>query len=235
MSTDLHTLSGAYAINALSPQEAEAFREHLAACSACRDEVRELQEAAAMMGASEAMSAPAHLKARVMQAADRTPQQPPKVSDIGTAPTKRRAPKFLLAAAAVALIVAAGFGITQVQQPPDSVLAAPVAQVFEAPDAHQATMETSNGGTISVATSPSLGKMAVDTDELPDLEGGQTYQLWAISDGTPQSAGLLEDPDAGAAMDMPAQGIEVAITIEPSGGSELPTTDPIMSVVPSEV
>ena len=32
MSTDLHTLSGAYALNALSAEEAEQFRQHLEAC-----------------------------------------------------------------------------------------------------------------------------------------------------------------------------------------------------------
>ncbi len=235
MSNDLHTLSGAYAVDALSPEEAEAFREHLDACPACRDEVRELQEAAALMGASEATAAPAHLKAKVLHAADRMPQLPPKTRHISTARSKRWTPRIVAAAAAVVMTVAAGIGISQMQQEPDSVIAASVAQVFDAPDAHKATMETSNGGKISVATSPSLNKMAVDTHELPDLEPGQIYQLWAVADGTPASAGLLDDPDAGAAMEMPAQGIEVAITIEPSGGSERPTTEPIMSVVPSEV
>lgn len=36
-------------------------------------------------------------------------------------------------------------------------------------------------------------------------------------------------------MEMPAVGTEVAITVEPAGGSEQPTTDPIMRVAPSEV
>lgn len=235
MSTDLHTLSGAYAVNALSSEEAEEFRKHLDACPACQDEVRELQEAAALMGASEATPPPAHLKASVMRAADRTAQLPPRTRHLDTARSRRWMPRILSAAAAVVLIVAAGFGIEQLQQEPDVGLAAPVAQVFHAPDAHTATMKTSNGGKISVATSPSLNKMAVDTDELPDLEPGQVYQLWAIADGSPTSAGLLDDPDAGAAMDMPGKGISVAITIEPAGGSEQPTTNPIMSVVPSQV
>jgi anti-sigma-K factor RskA len=234
MSTDLHTLSGAYAVNALSPEEADEFRKHLDACTACREEVRELQEAAALMGASEAMVPPAHLKTQVMHAADRMPQLPPKVHRLGTTNALRRTPRLLLAAAAVVMIVAAGFGIWQTQGP-DEVVAAPVSQVFQAPDAHKATMQTSSGGTISVATSPALGKMAVDTRDLPDLRAGQIYQLWAVADGTPESAGVLDDPDAGAAMDMPAEGIAVAITIEPVGGSEQPTTEPIMSVVPSDV
>jgi len=235
MSIDLHTLSGAYAVDALSPEEADEFRKHLDACSACRDEVRELREVAALLGASESLEPPAHLKASVMLAADRMPQLPPKVESLGTTKVTRWTPRILSMAAAVVLIVAAGIGFSQLRQEPDTVLAEPVARVFNAPDAHTATLETSNGGSISVATSPSLNEMAVDTDELPPLQAGQVYQLWEITDGTPASAGLLDDPDKGAAMEMPAEGIEVAITIEPSGGSEQPTTEPIASVVPSEV
>ncbi len=70
MSTDLHTLSGAYAVDALSDEEARRFDTHLEDCQACRDEVRELQEAAARMGASEAVAPPPALRARVLAAAD---------------------------------------------------------------------------------------------------------------------------------------------------------------------
>ncbi|MGH3330897.1 MAG: anti-sigma factor, partial [Nocardioidaceae bacterium] len=89
-------------------------------------------------------------------------------------------------------------------------------------------------GKISVATSPSLNEMAVDTDELPKLDDQHVYQLWAIAGGTTSSVLVLE-PDKGASMEMPAAGTEVAITVEPAGGSEQPTTDPIMRVAPSEV
>ena len=234
MMTELHTLSGAYAIDALSPEEAEEFRKHLAACTACCDEVRELREVAALMGASESNTVPPQLKARVMAAADRTPQMPPRVRHLRSVPGNRWTPRLLVAAAAAVLAVAAGIGYNAMQEP-EHVMAAPVSQVFNAPDAHHATVKTSNGGEISVATSPSLGKMAVETDDLPELGSGQVYQLWTLSSGQAASAGLLEDPDAGAAMAMPDSGTAVAITIEPAGGSDQPTTEPIMSVVPGAV
>lgn len=236
MSTDLHTLSGAYAVNALSSEEAEDFRRHLEACPACREEVCELQEAAAMMGLSESVKPPAHLKANVMLAADRLPQIPPKVRHLGSpARSPRWTPRILAAAAAVVMVVAAGIGFSQMQQDDQHVVAASVTRVFNAPDAHTATMQTSNGGSISVATSPSLNEVAVDTDELPSLRKGQVYQMWTISNGAAKSAGLLDEPDRGSAMQLPPAGTSVAITIEPSGGSEQPTTKPIMSVVPSQV
>lgn len=245
MSNDLHTLSGAYALNALSPDEAREFRKHYDLCRACQQEVRELRDAAARMGASEAMQPPPQLKARVMSAADKQPQLPPRVPQAtreeARPPTEasegRKWFPRLLVAAAVVLIAAGGvsIGVNQLNQEPESNLAAGVTRVFEADDARTKTVRTSNGGEIAVATSPSRGEMAVDTDGLPELSGNQVYQLWSIAGDTIESAAVLEDPDRGASMAMPSEGVEVAITIEPNGGSEQPTTDPIIALVPSEV
>ena len=96
-------------------------------------------------------------------------------------------------------------------------------------------METSIGGEVAVATSPSLNRMAIDAQDLPELDAGQVYQLWAVQDGAYVSAGVLADPDQGAAMEMPSPGVQVAITIEPAGGSAVPSDDPIMSVEPAAV
>lgn len=245
MSIELHTLSGAYALNALSVEDAEEFRKHLGACPACRQEVRELQQAAADLGAAESVAPPAHLRARVLTAADRTPQLPPLTRGSTAAPEdggnvvvmRRRnwATRLLVAAAAVVLVAAGAVGLSQLQEEEQgTLLAQEVVQVFEAEDANTATMETTNGGRISVATSPSRGEMAVDTDELPPLDGDHVYQLWAIRGDAISAVGILE-PEKGAAMEMPSPDTEVAITIEPAGGSEQPTTEPIMKVNPSEV
>src|SRR3954451_25468428 len=87
MSSDVHTLSGAYALDALTPEEGEEFAQHLAGCESCRIEVREFEEAAARMGAAEALVPPPALKDRLMAAIDRTPQIPPRPVEHGvTAP-----------------------------------------------------------------------------------------------------------------------------------------------------
>ncbi|HKO26113.1 MAG TPA: anti-sigma factor, partial [Solirubrobacteraceae bacterium] len=113
MSIDPHTLSGAYALDALTEEEARQFRLHLRECTSCREEVRELRQAAARMGESDPIPPPGSLKERVLAAADQLPQLPPKV-----APTKQDRPhrwtgRIAAAAAAAVLIVAAGFGISE--------------------------------------------------------------------------------------------------------------------------
>lgn len=233
MSTELHTLSGAYAVDALSAEEAQAFDSHLKECQACRDEVRELQEAAARMGASEAIVPPAALRARVLAAADQLPQLPPKVSPLSAARSRRWTARVLSAAAAVVLVVAAGFAVSQSRQDQPSITAS-TATVIAAPDAHTKKVDTDHGS-LTVATSPSLGRMAVVTDGLRKLPSGRAYQMWTIHSGTATSAGLLEDLQAGKVMSMPSAGTTVAITVEPAGGSTEPTGKPIVTVDPEQV
>jgi anti-sigma-K factor RskA len=237
MSTDLHTLSGAFAIDALSAEEAEQFRTHLEGCAVCRQEVRELRAAAARMGEIEAVAPPAALKARVLTAADRTAQRPPKVVGLGEGEPgrgRRWLPRLAAAAAAAVVVVGAAVGIGQIAGEDGTSLQAGVVQVFEAEDAHTAEVDTSHGA-VRVATSPARGEMAVDTSGLQPLDSEHVYQLWSIADGTPTSVGVLDDPGEGASMEMPATGTQVAITVEPAGGSEQPTTDPIVAVDPAEV
>jgi anti-sigma-K factor RskA len=235
MSNDLHTLSGAYALDALSAEEAEEFARHLDQCPACRDEVRELRAAAARIAEIESVAPPAALKARVLAAADRTRQLPPRVTPIEVARRRRWLPRLGAAAAAVVLLVGAAVGICRItghdEHPHPNVS---VAQVFEAADAHTQTVSTRNGGRLRVATSADAGRMAIATKALPALKG-KSYQAWTIRNGKATSAGVIDDLSVGAVMPMPAPGTRVAITIEPRGGSAHPTTKPIVAMDPSSI
>jgi anti-sigma-K factor RskA len=77
MRQDIHTLTGAYAVDALSDGEREVFEAHLDDCDACRQEVAELQATAARLGGSLHEQPPPELKGRVLAAIDRTRQEPP--------------------------------------------------------------------------------------------------------------------------------------------------------------
>jgi anti-sigma-K factor RskA len=237
MSTDLHTLSGAYVLHALSEEERAMFAQHLEECQACRDEVRELAETVGRMGATEATRPPAALRARVLAAADRQPQLPPVVVPLERARTRRRLVRLVVAAAAVVVVVAGSvFGISRLQGRNEPPVASPsVSQVFHAPDVRKATVPTVNGGRLRVALSPKWGRMAVATSGLEPLPRQKVYQLWTLHDGRATSVGVVKDVRTGKVMPIPASGTTVAMTVEPTGGSAQPTTKPIVQVDPARV
>jgi anti-sigma factor RsiW len=239
MNVDVHTLSGAYALDALSAEERETFREHLVACQACRDEVRELRDAAVQMGSAQWSVPPPALRASILEAAARTPQQPP-VSSVGggsggVVPMRRRWPALLGAAAAAVTLVAGGVAVVSSFDDDSGDLTAAPSRVFEADDVRRATVETGNGGSLTVGISESRNEMAVDARELPDLDRQHVYQLWTVRDDSMVSAAILTDGTTGAAMGLPAADTRVALTIEPAGGSEQPTSEPIVELDPTTV
>ncbi|MBS2963605.1 anti-sigma factor [Actinocrinis puniceicyclus] len=78
---DVHTLTGAYVCDALASDERAAFEAHLAQCPVCRQEVTELREVVAVLGAAAALEPPARLKAAVGARIAVTRQLPPKVGE----------------------------------------------------------------------------------------------------------------------------------------------------------
>ncbi|MGC5561579.1 anti-sigma factor [Streptomyces sp. FR-108] len=68
MSTeDPHTLTGAYALHALSDEEREAFERHLGKCEACARETAELSATAARLGLAVSLPARPALREHVLR------------------------------------------------------------------------------------------------------------------------------------------------------------------------
>lgn len=78
--TDLHTLAGAYAMDAVGEADRASFEQHLAACDECREEIRGLREATARLGQAAAMQPRAELREATLRAAARTRQLSPAVT-----------------------------------------------------------------------------------------------------------------------------------------------------------
>src|SRR5260370_9104526 len=77
---DLHSLSGAYALDALDAgAERDRFTRHLNRCQSCASEVRGFHEVATALAFATAAEAPPELRDRVLAAAARTRQVPPEV------------------------------------------------------------------------------------------------------------------------------------------------------------
>jgi anti-sigma-K factor RskA len=67
---------------------------------------------------------------------------------------------------------------------------------------------------------------------MPSPPSGKVYELWTIA-GRPAPAGTFTPGSGGSVVRLPAAALaakQIAITVEPSGGSSQPTTKPVMSV-----
>ena len=64
--SEIHALSGAYAVDALDPAERMLFEQHLATCPDCRAEVASLREAAATLPETTLAEPPPGLRERLL-------------------------------------------------------------------------------------------------------------------------------------------------------------------------
>ncbi|WP_426565693.1 anti-sigma factor [Angustibacter sp. McL0619] len=235
MSPDLHTLTGAYAVDALDDLERRQFEEHLRECDACTDEVRGLRAVGATLGLAELTAVPASLHDAVM-ARVRTTRQLPPLADPAQDPSRvqsmlRRArvtSRALVAVAAALLVIAGGLGAIAVhehqQAEQSQQLATQMSQVIAAPDAKQVDA----GDSAKVIVSPSKGEAVFVGQNLPAVDADHVLQLWVLQDGA-RSVGLIDGSQPLLATGL-GPDAQLGVTVEPSGGSEQPTTTPVLTV-----
>ena len=87
-------------------------------------------------------------------------------------------------------------------------------------------------GVTGFAAFPTTGDGYMVMTDVPAAPSGMTYQAWYIVDGKPSSAGTMAPTSDGnviAAGLTPSAGTSVvAVTLEPAGGSDQPTSHPII-------
>lgn len=248
---DFDELSAGHALHALSAEDERAYREALAARPDREIHTRtDLETAALLADATEPVAPPAELRDRLLARISNLPQtgaqhepddvvEPPADEGGGALdgedwiePNPQRPSRsgrlWFALAAALALIVAVGAGITVFMdrtQTDPAVVA--LERIESADDAQAATVAFGDGGTATAHWSPSLGDVVLVSDGLPELPADRDFELWFVRDGTPISAGVFTaDGDRATAQltgEMHA-GDVIAVTIEPAGGS--PTGDP---------
>jgi anti-sigma-K factor RskA len=194
--SDIHALSGAYAVDALDGDERAQFEEHLAECPACRSELDSLQEAAALLAETTITEPSAGLRNRVLADIDRVRPMPPAVATVTElAPRRRRRLATFLAAAAAAVVIGTG-GVVVVQQMGDDKPDSQYSQVLEAGDAQSFTVHLDGGATATVVQSKKLDKAVLKTKDMPDAPDGKAYALWLQHDDVMVPAGIMpKGPD----------------------------------------
>ncbi|HEU0041331.1 MAG TPA: anti-sigma factor [Jiangellaceae bacterium] len=242
---DIHTLAVPYALDALPPEDVELFERHRQACSACQAEVDEVRLTLTRLGRAVEVDPPAQLKTQVMERIRSVrplpPPAEPSVPDRSRRPSAQRWrlwwPRLAVgvAAAMTLVVVALASMLSDVRSEVERLEAteAQVSSLLESSDAELARA-TVDGATGTVVMARSLDTAVLVADGMDPAPDGQIYQLWYIADDGIRSAGLLGTTHAGRIGPFTAGDLgnaaALAITVEPEGGSEQPTTDPEMVI-----
>lgn len=211
---ELRTLVGAYALNATDALERRRIERHLPACDDCSNEVRMLRETAAELSwlpePEEAGTVVEDIERRI--------------------PSRRRplASRLPLAVAAVAIAIAGVFGGLFANERSENARFADVV----AGAVQQAKLGPQGGfqarGVLHIAE----GEAALIIEDLPPAGRDRAYQLWAIKGDKPRSVAIIEAHGRVVHLfDYKGAADRFALTIEPAGGSPVPTTDAVLASV----
>jgi anti-sigma-K factor RskA len=213
---ELQDLIPAHALDALDADDAHLLDGHLETCEECRRELDELLETTALLAfASKQLDPPESLRAAILDAvAEKTPAR-------AQAPRARLA--FLRGAFAGTLVGAAAALVIGL------VLHG---QLNDARSSRDALQVRPLAGAVRGAVVRNRGNAKLVVVDLRSPSSGHTYEAWLIgSDKKPVAAGLFKGGKT-VVVDLTgnaAKAQQVAVTLEPSGGSEQPTTTPFAS------
>ena len=244
---ELGNLSGSYALNGLDAADLAEFEAHLQQSQATRDEVTELTDTAVLLGlAVEPVQPSAGLKASIMDQLDAHPQLPVAAASSAAfaSPAGRKAqarwftrPVTALAAVAAAIALFVGGGVITTSLAQNSFAqqqADQLAAINSADDAQRASVDLADGGTATLVWSNSLLSSALIVDGLAPLPADRTYELWYINDAGARPAGTFGVAGSGSTWRVldgtMKAGDTVGVTVEPRGGSDAPTTDPVVVI-----
>jgi anti-sigma-K factor RskA len=210
--------AAAYALGALEPAEAEAFREHLAECAICRDEVSAFQAVVDVVPHSAPpQRVPRSLKRRVMAEvnADARATQP----SAGSRPRRRLSlPRPALAALSLVLV---------------AVVAVAAVAVFSSGSSTRIVRASVTWpGHAIVRVTGGRGELVVSG--MPQPPSGKIYQVWVQrGSAAPSPTSVLFTVTASGAgtVDVPGnlnRVNTVMVTPEPRGGSPAPTHAPVL-------
>ncbi|GIF25591.1 anti-sigma-K factor RskA [Actinoplanes tereljensis] len=234
MTAEIHTLLGAYVLDAVDDLERAAFERHLRECTECRTEADELRATAARLADGTWSVPPPQLRTNILAAISATRQLPPPAP--ASAPARPATSRWRRLTAVAAAVVAVGASVAVIQEQrvrsehADAVAAraaeARIQALLAAPDLTVKEQTLDSGGRVTVAMSRlhNAGVIVLAADAAP--AGGRVYQLWTVRDNKAESAGVLV-PGQSAIVQivegMPGAS-DVGVTVEPPQGSPQPTT-----------
>jgi anti-sigma-K factor RskA len=220
-------LIAGHALRALSSEDEERVVVHLAECEQCRRRLRETEAVAASLAYSVPQVAPPpELRSRVLAIAEpvvaasaaevaerEAPARPARVR-----PRRQWWPRFSLVAVPAMALALAGMIAWNVSL---------------RNDIESNRSDLASGAAVAL---PGVGNVVAQTDgnatlfaHVSPAPAGKTYEAWVIRGSVALPAGIFK---GGGTVELDLSqtakpGDKIAVTIEPSGGSQKPTTTPI--------
>jgi anti-sigma-K factor RskA len=218
MADDLHELSALYALDVLSGEERTRFEEHLDECDRCRAELAGLRDAASSLAfAVEGPAPPPELRERIIEAVGAERQ-----NVVPFRPRRSFAVSVAAATAVAASAAAVALGIWAASLHKSLAHERATISVITDPRARRVPLHGAPG---QLVVAPSGD--AVLSVELPKLPKGKTYEAW-VADPSVQPAGVFSGGTTKLRVRV-HRGAQVLVSVERAGGSNAPTTTPIVS------
>jgi len=213
-----------YVLGALAESEHAAFVIHMQSCGVCREEVAALQSVVSVLPSAVAqLTAPPDLKRRVMASVKSEAALRGQAESAASTPSRGFAmPKLSWRPALGALAGAAVIAVLAVIALSSG--GGTPAKVIQA----QVTVPKA-----SVSVRVSGGHAELNVADMPQTAPNHVYEVWVKRAGAPQPTdALFTVSTAGSAtVGVPGnvKGIkEVLVTSEPTGGSKVPTSNPVI-------
>jgi hypothetical protein len=217
----------AYALDALDEPEAKRLRAHLEGCEECRRELRWLEPAVELLPRTvEQLEPPARLREALLETVrseDPDAREPRRSAregwwrGLGVAVLR----PATAAAAAVMLVIGAVAGYLIAEPNGGGTTTLEAQAMPNAPNARGTLARDGNSGILRVRG-------------MPTLASNQVYEVWVQHGGKLEPSSLFaprSNHTADAAVPEGLNGADaVLVTREPSGGSEQPTSSPVLSV-----
>jgi anti-sigma-K factor RskA len=232
-----YDLKDAYVLGALSDEERATVEAYLALHPERQAEIDDLSGVAGLLAlAPPELEPPADLRRRLMEvveseATTSEPTQPPASSWFGWLGDFTN-----VALGAAALLVVGLLSWNVLLQGDVRDLRGEVEQARTA-DQSQEAREIELGGTWAEqgaraeVTTLEDDRAILVVEDMPSVPENRTGQVWVINDDKPQPSGLLApsgDTVAAPITTSLKDADAIAVTVEPAGGSDQPTSDPVL-------
>jgi anti-sigma-K factor RskA len=211
----------AYVLGALEPEEADAFRRHIAACETCREEVAEFQSVTEALppGAGGRYEVPKDLRRRVMREVRASPKAG-AARQAGAEPARVPAARlwrpFTAWAGAVAVVAVAVI----------------VAVAISSGGSSGTRTIQASVGSAELRIAGGRGDLVVH--RLPPPPAGRIYEMWVQrGNAAPTPTGTLFSTRSNGSASVGVPGSlnrvsRVLVTQEPAGGTPVPTSAPVI-------